>query len=448
MVINIFIGQTVLNIYLDEKKIEILTKANTLSNNIKLYLFTDRVLEFDEYFNRYITAYSKNIGSRVIITNKYKVVLADSNNEYIGKVLKHKEIQSSLAGKTDFGVYNFREYGHVLYTSVPVLIDNKTEGVILISDSLNLIYEKTNQISYSLMIISVISIFFIAILAFFFANFLTKPIKKFIEIINRISYNQLNQRVKINTKDEFKIMGNAFNLMISKLNQVDNQRKDFVANVSHELRTPLSSIKLLSQSLIHQNEKDINIYKEFLSDITSEVDRLNNIIDDLLIHVDLDKEKLNLNLKTTSINFILKKIVSRMTVLAVKKNIYLNMIFRNSIEIKVDSNKIQQAIINVIDNAIKYTPQYGKVLVELYEKNNLAVIKVKDNGIGISKDSLEHIFDRFYRVDKSRSRNTGGTGLGLSIAYQIVLLHQGSIEVESKVGEGSTFYVKIPKNLN
>lgn len=447
ILINIFIGQRFLEIFLGEKRIETLTQANTVANSIFFYMGSKEVDDFIYYLNYATGDNSKKYEARIIVIDRYNTVLSDSNNEYNGKTFRHKEIESALSGETDHGVYNFTSYGHVLYTSVPILRDDKVVGAVLLSKSLNDIYEKTDQVSYQLMLISIISIFFIALLAFMFADFLAKPIKRFIDAISKVSHNQLEQRIQIKANDEFKIMGNAFNLMISKLNQVDKQRKDFVANVSHELRTPLSSMKLLSESLIHQNEEDISIFKDFLQDINSEVDRLNNIIDDLLIHVDLDKEKLTLNLKTVSINYILEKIVSRLKPLADEKGIEIKLIFKDQIQRNIDLDKFQQAIINVIHNAIKYTPNGGKIDVVLYAKDNLTVIEVKDNGIGISQDSLEHIFDRFYRVDKSRSRNTGGTGLGLSIAYQIVSLHQGTIDVESEIGKGSIFYIKIPETL-
>jgi len=229
-----------------------------------------------------------------------------------------------------------------------------------------------------------------------------------------------------------------------KLDQVDKQRKEFVANVSHELRTPLSSIKLLSESLIHQNEDNIMIYREFLKDIDSEIDRLNNIIDDLLSLVDMDKEQLTINYKTTYVNYLLEKIISRLKPLADKKSISLSFIAGQRVQIKMDTEKIQQALINIIHNAIKYTPNGGQVKVRLYSDGKFIVIKIRDNGMGIPKESLSYIFERFYRVDKARSRNTGGTGLGLAIAKQVVNLHQGDITVESEVGKGSIFYVRIP----
>ena len=419
-----------------------------MSNNITYFLREDPDLIFSDIIRTTIEDYSKEIDSRIIVVSKDYVVKGDSNLAYLGYTFKHNEIKQALKGISNFGVYNFEAYGHVLYTSVPIIQQGEIIGAILISTSIEGIYDTVSQLNNKIIIVSFISIFIIALVSFVFAGILSDPIEKFTKIITKISQGNFEEKVEINTNDEFMKMGNAFNIMVRKLDQVDKQRKDFVANVSHELRTPLSSIKLLSESLLHQEEGNMEIYKEFLGDISSEVDRLNNIINDLLTLVDLDKEKLTLKYKTTYINFLLEKIVSRLIPLAKEKSIDLELITKDQIQIEVDSEKIQQSIINIIHNAIKYTPEHGSVTVTLYKEGNYAVIKIQDNGIGIDSDSLEHIFNRFYRVDKARARKTGGTGLGLSISHQIVTLHQGNIEVESTEGVGSTFYIKIPKDLN
>ena len=138
------------------------------------------------------------------------------------------------------------------------------------------------------------------------------------------------------------------------------------------------------------------------------------------------------------------KIINRLKPLAEDKKIQITFIERDKVQLKVDPEKIQQAIINIIHNAIKYTPDEGRVNIELYQENNKAVIKVEDNGDGMEENQLTAIFERFYRVDRARSRKTGGTGLGLSIALQIVQLHQGEIKVESALGQGSCFYIILP----
>lgn len=409
-------------------------------------IIPDRMKE--PYVKNLIKNYSKEINSRIIIVDNDYVVRGDSNNSFVGYIFKHIELQRALKGESVSNVYNFEEYGHVMYVAVPIISNNKIIGATLLSSSIDDSYNLIKELNKKLFFISLISIIFISLISFIFAGIIANPINKFINVINNISKGKLGERVQIESNDEFKMMADAFNVMIMKLEQVDKQRKDFVANVSHELRTPLSSIKLLAESLLTQKEQDISYYKEFLKDIDSEIDRLSNIINDLLLLVDLDKEKLKLNISPVYINFLLENIIKRFKPLANKKSIDLQLKLCEKIQMRIDGEKMQQAIINIIHNAIKYTPEGGRVRVSLYSQNKQVKIKVEDNGIGIPKESLSNIFDRFYRVDKARSRATGGTGLGLSIASQIVSLHGGSIEVESKLGEGSKFYIVLPYDIH
>lgn len=437
----------ILNIYIEERKNNILIRANILSNDIKNFTINNQIVEHTAYMDSIIENYSKKINARIIVVDKKGLVIGDSNKEYLNRTFKHIEIQNALKGNTSSNIYNFREYGHVLYIAVPLIVQNNIVGASLISISINDIYSTLGDINKNLILISIGSIIIIAFISFVFLDFIFKPLERFTKAIIGMSKGGLKQKIEVDTNDEFKRMADAFNAIIMKLDQVDKQREEFVANVSHELRTPISSMKLLSESLLLQNEEDINVYREFMTDISTESDRLNNIINELLALVDLDKEKLHLNYKLTYINFLLEKLVSRIKPLAEKKNIKLSLKLMDEIQIKVDSEKMQQAIINVIENAIKYTQEGGKVTVSLYSKGKYAIIEIKDNGIGIPKDSLNHIFERFYRVDKARTRITGGTGLGLSITNQIVSLHQGIIDVDSTMGEGSTFYIKIPLDI-
>lgn len=398
----------------------------------------------EEWVKKTINEYSKEINARIIIVDKDNIVKGDSNNLFVGDTFKHDEIQKALNGENSSRIYNFKDTGKVMYISVPVILNDEVIGATLISVSIDNIYLEVRHISSKVVLISGISMFVTAIIAFFFSDAIFKPLEQLKSAINKVAQGHLEERVVIDSNDEFEEVAEAFNIMILKLDQVDTQRKDFVANVSHELRTPLTSIKILSETLIAGEEFDVEVYKEFLTDIDSEVDRLNNIITDLLTLVDLDKEKLTLDLKITYMNFLLEKIYLRLKPLAEKKSIDLELVLNEKIQLRVDSDKIQQAIINIIDNAIKYTQTGGKVKLKLYNVGRYAIIEIKDNGIGIPEEHLSNIFERFYRVDKARSRDTGGTGLGLSIAWQIVALHQGTIEVESKVGVGSTFYIKLP----
>ena len=217
-----------------------------------------------------------------------------------------------------------------------------------------------------------------------------------------------------------------------------------VSNASHELKTPLSTMKILIETILYQDPLDPGMTKEFLNDVNKEIDRLNRIVSDLLTLVNIDNGGMKLNLADVDIHELLLEQVKRLAPLARENGIELECSAKEALEISGDAVKLQQVVYNVIDNAIKYTPRGGEVHTSLARTGKRAVIRVSDTGIGIPADDLPHIFDRFYRVDKARSRATGGTGLGLSIVKQIVQLHGGTITATSEEGKGTTFVIEFP----
>ena len=234
--------------------------------------------------------------------------------------------------------------------------------------------------------------------------------------------------------------------MAEKLEQVETNRQEFVSNVSHELKTPLSSIKVLSDSVLLQDPDTVpkEMYVEFLEDINSEVDRMTAIINDLLTLVRLNRQEVPLNPQPVVISDMVEDIVKRLTPIADAEGIELNYTKAKSVTAEVNETKLSLAISNLIENGIKYNSENGKVSVTVDADHQNAFITVSDTGIGIAEEELNKIFDRFYRVDKNRDRQTGGTGLGLAITRSAVLMHNGSIKVSSAENEGTTFVVRIP----
>ena len=232
--------------------------------------------------------------------------------------------------------------------------------------------------------------------------------------------------------------------MSERLALLDKTRNQFVSNASHELKTPLSTMKILIETILYQDPLDPGMTKEFLNDVNKEIDRLSRIVSDLLTLVNIDSGGMKLNLTDLDIYDLMQEQVKRLSPLARENGIELESSARDSLEVTGDVLKLQQVIYNVIDNAIKYTPRGGEVHCTLTRSGKKAVIRIADTGVGIPQEDLPHIFDRFYRVDKARSRETGGTGLGLSIVKQIVLLHGGNITAVSTEGKGSTFTIELP----
>ena len=213
--------------------------------------------------------------------------------------------------------------------------------------------------------------------------------------------------------------------------------------MSHELKTPMTSMKVLADSLVGQQNVPEELYQEFLQDITVEIDRESKIITDLLSLVKLDKKVSDLKIEHVNINDLLELILKRLRPIADRRNIDLILDSFRPVEADVDEVKFTLAISNLVENGIKYNVDDGWVRVSLDADHKYFYVKVSDSGMGIPEEALERIFERFYRVDKSHSREIGGTGLGLSIARSAILMHHGTINVSSKEEEGTVFTVRI-----
>ena len=232
--------------------------------------------------------------------------------------------------------------------------------------------------------------------------------------------------------------------MIDVIQNQDTARQEFVSNVSHELKTPIASMKVLADSLLSQEGMPEEIYREFLGDITNEIERMTKIINDLLSMVKMDKNTSQMEVVNTSINDLLEQLLKRLRPIAAKRNIELIYESYRPVMADIDETKMSIALNNLIENAIKYNYDDGWVRVTLNADHKFFYVTVQDSGVGIPEDVQDNVFERFYRVDKARSRDTGGTGLGLSLTRSAVLLHRGSIKLYSKEKEGTTFTVRIP----
>lgn len=231
---------------------------------------------------------------------------------------------------------------------------------------------------------------------------------------------------------------------VTEFKRLEQMRKDFVANVSHELRTPITSIKGFAETML-DDELDKQLEQHFLSIIHKESHRLQLLIQDLLDLSKLEKADFHLNYQTIHVDSLIRESVEMTKVQAKEKSIALTIAGENELVLSADYDRLKQVILNLIYNAINYTPNGGKVTVAAYNSSGYIKIEVSDTGMGIAPEALPRIFERFYRVDKARSRNTGGTGLGLSITKHIVEAHDGQIFVDSVVDQGSTFTIMLPK---
>lgn len=235
---------------------------------------------------------------------------------------------------------------------------------------------------------------------------------------------------------------------ISELKKLEQVRKDFFANVSHELKTPITSIKGFTETLLDGAMENEELCKNFLSIILTESDRMQSLIQDLLDLSKIEQQNFKLDRADVSVKLIIEEVQQMLIQKAEEKDIDFALYLKTPLVVNADALRLKQVFINLIDNAIHYTPTGGKVFITASETNEQIVVRVNDTGVGIGKDEISRIFERFYRVDKARSRNSGGTGLGLAIVKHLVEAHKGKVEVESKLGHGTSFIVTLNKHIN
>jgi len=282
-------------------------------------------------------------------------------------------------------------------------------------------------------------------MAMIISYLLTRDLKKIQRDVDFIAAGHEDESIEETGFLEVRSIVQRFNEILGRMQTLEDSRQEFVSNVSHELKTPMTSMKVLADSLIQQGDQvPAELYREFMQDIVAEIDRENVIISDLLSLVKLDKKAAQLQITTVSINELLEIIMKRLKPLALQRNIELIFESFRPVTAEIDEVKLSLGLTNLIENGIKYNKDDGWIRVTLNADHKYFYVKVADSGVGIPEDCQDQVFDRFYRVEKARSRDTGGTGLGLAITKSVVSLHNGEIKLYSKVGEGTTFTLRIP----
>jgi signal transduction histidine kinase len=315
---------------------------------------------------------------------------------------------------------------------------------MMISVSTISIENSYDYIQGTAFILEILSMVVVVGIAFFVSGRMLRPFEKITDAINEVKNGFTDEKIDVTDYTETEHIGDAFNQMMARLKALDDSRQDFVSNVSHELKTPLASMKVLADSLLIQEEVPNEMYREFMTDIAAEIDRENKIITDLLSLVKMTRSSDDMTVESVDINSVLELLLKRLGPIAARADVKLVFESRRQVSAEVDEVKLTLALSNLVENGIKYNKEGGWVKVVLDADHQYFTVEVSDSGIGIPHDDIQHIYERFYRVDKSHSREIGGTGLGLAITRSAILMHRGSINVNSEEGVGTVFKVKIP----
>lgn len=435
------------NYLLNQKKSEVLTQANVLSG----YISPLQNLSSTETISYLLKQHHISSTSRVIMVNADSLITFDSLEEgsLVGKTMLKTLVLDALGGKNATAKEETASGEMVVSAAVPIINDKKITGAIFLQSSAESIGEYTYQMSKSIFTLAIIVSLIIALLGFVFSGVITAPIRKLTSSVVAMTESDEEEKLDISHGGEIGDLVESFNKLIDKIEMQEQKRQEFVSNASHELKTPLSSIKLIADSLLQTPDAPREMEEEFLNDMNIQVDRLTRIIDKLLALTKMDDTAAvsRMHFTVMDIEELTQNVVKALKPLADSKNITLSYESDIGIFSRIEKDRLWEAIYNILDNSIKYTKDGGTVKMSVEREENCAVITISDSGIGIAQSEIYKIFDRFYRVDKARSRETGGTGLGLSIALTAVELHGGNIQVESEEGVGSRFKIIIPITL-
>ena len=386
-------------------------------------------------------------GGRILLIDKEGKIQYDTLSLLEGTRTQAPEAIAVLTGQEvrAFGVHALADSAdYAALCAAPMVSVEGPIGAVLLSTPVDELRQAILAVEAQLMTVFIAVAAAALIAAFVFAISLTAPIKAMTSAIRRMGKGDLSARVKVHASGELKELADSYNAMAEKIENFDQSRSQFVQNASHELKTPLATMKLLLENLIYQPDMPSELRAEFMQDMNHEIDRLSGIITDLLTLTKMDSEETAIKHEKFDFTELCIGAVHALQPAAEKNRLTLTMDVAKDVTLQGDESKLGQVIYNLIDNAIKYTPEGGSVHVTMKTDGRNAVFAVRDTGVGIPEEDAKHIFDRFYRVDKARSRETGGTGLGLSIVRQMVQLHRGEIKVDSVFGKGSTFTVTLP----
>ena len=353
----------------------------------------------------------------------------------------------ALEGKNSYETFTVGGQQPIRVITMPILLEGKLINLVQVGTSLEAVQETLRNLKIFLFTAVPSVLILAALFLRFMARRALKPISRIIDTAREIGQGQeLSKRIPVlKIKDELGQLALTFNEMMNRLENSFAQMRQFSSDASHELRTPLTVLKGQNELILNKQRKPEE-YQEVISSNLEEINYMSKVLEDLFVLSKSDENQVNLDYKPVDLRALVEEVCKHAEILAEEKNIKIIIAFLEPIEIKGDEVRLRQMVWNVLQNGIKYTQQGGELKISLQNEGDFALLTIQDTGIGIPEEDLPLIFNRFYRVDKARTRDEGGSGLGLSICRQIAEAHKGKIEVESKLGVGTRFKICLPNS--
>jgi signal transduction histidine kinase len=422
--------------------------------NLGLEIDNDLALDSPDSRKRIKAAadrHAEKVGVAITVVDDEGHIIADSGVKAQAEgenISNQPEIGDALAGiAAMYTRSSNKTHSEWLFVAYPIRAAGQTAGVIRLGLPLNQLNQRLNKDFVTFLEFILGTGFITVLISLLLAKRVTKPISEMSAMSKEIARSgDISEFVPVRRQDEIGELGLSFNQMIGRLREQERLRQEFIANASHELKTPTMAIGSVVEALQAGAATDPELRDHFLGSLEKLVDRQSRLIQDLLDITRLDGGLEKDWHETISLRQVIHSAVEEIKVQAEKKQIELNQSTDcNGLSVSGNASQLQRALVNLLTNAVNYTPAKGKVEVCVEELDaNLVEVRISDNGVGIEPSDLPHIFDRFYRGDKARTRVGGGTGLGLALTREIIARHHGVVEVDSEVGKGSTFKVRLP----
>lgn len=356
-------------------------------------------------------------------------------------LISFEERQTLLAGDDVVLIREHEKFKQdILAVVIPLIEEKQLNGVIFLYTPLSAVYEPFRPLWTTLILSSLALLTIMLFAARKITNHIVKPLKQMTRVTQHFASGNFSERLSISQNDEFGQLASSFNAMASSLQQVEQNRREFLANVSHELRTPISYMKGFSEGVA----EGLIDYEQYISIMQKETSRLERLVNDLLDLAQLEGDSYPMESSPLPFAQLILDVIERFELKCKEKDIILVHKLDEEIIIYGDADRLEQVVMNVLQNAYQYSSKGQQIEILLFEQEEKAILQIKDEGEGIPEDDLPNIIDRFYRVNKARTRNDGGTGIGLAIVNQIVKKHDGDISIESELGKGTKVTIELP----
>ncbi|WP_242310829.1 ATP-binding protein [Bacillus cereus group sp. BfR-BA-01331] len=400
----------------------------------------------EKYFDRqtisHVALMESEAETTVIITNANKEILAKSN-EINTTIKKHIEGMQTRTDHDGAIIENHWKTSNYICTVSPIVVAGKTEGYVYMFLGTESIEEMVNGLTRQFIIAGVITFLLTAITIFLLSRLLTKPLLHMKQATEKMSKGDLSVSLTTTRNDEIGELAQSIQTLANDLHYMKTERSEFLASVAHELRTPLTYVRGYADIALKENTHPEQRLR-YLSIIKDESDYITNLVQDLFSLAQMEKHNFFIQVQEVNLHTFLTRITEKINVMYGAKQIKVVFTCPSSFLVKLDEQRFEQVMANILNNAYRHSKEHSHINISVTEEHKHISIKIKDKGEGIPPEDLPHIFDRFYRVDKARSRATGGTGLGLSIVKEIVELHGGNITVTSEIDHGSCFTISLP----